>query len=63
MRWPWVRPEPTGGKEAKQDAVNMLRQVKSQGDEVERVTRSLRNHRERNHLAAAIERAIRGRAT
>ncbi len=47
MRWPWVKQPSTGGKEA-------LERAREQREEVRAVSKSLREMRERNHLAELL---------
>lgn len=67
MRWPWRKPEipkvEDNVEEAKAARINEqleYRKLKSQSVEVRRVTESLADMRNENHLAAALRRALGG---
>lgn len=67
MRWPWSPPEPKveateveSGQHAREQAQSHLDEVQSRWPEVHRVSRSLRDLRERNHFADQIQNIFEG---
>ena len=60
-RWPFSR-EAQEAQDLRESAEEGLSEARRQKVEVERVSRSLRDLRERNHFADHIERLITGKA-
>lgn len=61
MTWPWRRkPRPTEGEEARKEATRNLAAADARWPEVLRVSRSLRDYRERNHIAEQLQNLFRG---
>lgn len=57
MRWPWRRHDGIGADsaDAHREAAEHLKEATARWPEVRRVSKSLRDLRERNHFAAQIE--------
>lgn len=61
MKWPWSRSrEETGGAEARAQAEERLAEARERWPEVNRVSKSLRDLRERNHFAEQIQHIFEG---
>lgn len=55
MRWPWSRSvSDCGGAEAREEATAHLRKAQERWPEVNRVSKSLRDLRERNHFGESV---------
>lgn len=63
MKWPWKRDHPQEGSTARQEAERHLADTRARWPEVRTVAGSLRDLRERNHFAEAIEESMRRRGT
>lgn len=61
MRWPWSRSSgDNGGHKAHIEAAKSLRETEAMWPEVTRVSKSLRELRERNHFAESVTMIFRG---
>jgi hypothetical protein len=60
VRWPWSKDKCDAGTQAREKATADLADAAAQWPEVRRVSKSLRELRERNHFAQQLERIYEG---